>query len=126
VPTFFHSDLDRGFSIIDYDINEEIVSPDDLKEADKLNIKIKLDLVLNHQSVRSPQFIDLMENGNESPYRDFFIDWNKFWRDRGHGCERSHRAIQGAPRQTVARPQEQAVRWIIMAISKYGIRHNTS
>jgi len=30
LPTFFHSDLDRGFSIIDYDINEELVSPEDL------------------------------------------------------------------------------------------------
>ena len=30
LPTFFHSDLDRGFSIIDYDINEELVSQDDL------------------------------------------------------------------------------------------------
>ena len=27
LPTFFNSDLDRGFSIIDYDINEELVSP---------------------------------------------------------------------------------------------------
>jgi sucrose phosphorylase len=83
LPTFFHSDLDRGFSIIDYDLNEELVSPDDLVELDKLNIRIKLDLVLNHLSVRSPQFIDLLENGDESPYRDFFIDWNEFWQGQG-------------------------------------------
>ena len=83
LPTFFHSDLDRGFSIIDYNINEELVSPDDLKELHALGIQIKLDLVLNHLSVRSPQFVDLLENGNESPYRDFFIDWNKFWKDHG-------------------------------------------
>ena len=31
LPTFFHSDLDRGFSVIDYDINEELVSDEDLK-----------------------------------------------------------------------------------------------
>ena len=30
--TFFHSDLDRGFSVIDYDRNEELVSETDLKE----------------------------------------------------------------------------------------------
>jgi sucrose phosphorylase len=83
LPTFFNSDLDRGFSIIDYDINNELVSPQDLEELNKLGIKIKLDLVLNHLSVRSPQFIDLLENGNESPYRDFFIDWNEFWKDHG-------------------------------------------
>jgi sucrose phosphorylase len=83
LPTFFHSDLDRGFSIIDYDLNEELVSRDDLAELDKLNIRIKLDLVLNHLSVRSPQFIDMLEHGDESPYRDFFIDWNEFWQGQG-------------------------------------------
>ena len=83
LPTFFHSDLDRGFSIIDYDINEELVSPDDLDELQALGIQIKLDLVLNHLSVRSPQFLDILKNGNESPYLDFFIDWNEFWKDHG-------------------------------------------
>jgi len=90
LPTFFHSDLDRGFSIIDYDINEELVSPDDLEELNRLHIQIKLDLVLNHLSVRSHQFIDLLENGNESPYRDFFIDWNEFWQGQGHMGESDH------------------------------------
>jgi len=83
LPTFFNSDLDRGFSIIDYDINEELVSPQDLEELNELGIQIKLDLVLNHLSVRSPQFVDLLQNGNESPYRDFFIDWNDFWKEHG-------------------------------------------
>ena len=83
LPTIFHSDLDRGFSIIDYDINEELVDPQDLNELDKLGIHIKFDLVLNHLSVRSPQFIDLLQNGSDSPYSDFFIDWNEFW--KGHG-----------------------------------------
>ncbi len=83
LPTFFHSDLDRGFSIIDYNINEELVSPQDLDELHKLGIQIKLDFVLNHLSVRSPQFVDLLQNGNDSPYRDFFIDWNEFWKEHG-------------------------------------------
>jgi sucrose phosphorylase len=39
LPTFFHSDLDRGFSIIDYDLNEELVTPEDLKELEKLGIQ---------------------------------------------------------------------------------------
>ena len=83
LPTFFNSDLDRGFSIIDYNINEELVSLNDLDELSQLGIQIKLDLVLNHLSVRSPQFQDLLLNGDDSPYRDFFIDWNEFW--DGHG-----------------------------------------
>ena len=83
LPTFFHSDLDRGFSIIDYDINEELVSPEDLDTLNELGIQIKLDLVLNHLSVRSPQFQDLLKNGKDSKYRDFFIDWDEFWKDHG-------------------------------------------
>jgi sucrose phosphorylase len=79
LPTFFNSDLDRGFSVIDYNINEELVSPDDLEALHELGILIKFDLVLNHLSVRSPQFQCLLLRGEDSPHRDFFIDWNEFW-----------------------------------------------
>ena len=90
LPTFFNSDLDRGFSIIDYNINEALVSPDDLDDLNKLGIQIKLDMVLNHLSVRSPQFIDLLKNGSKSLYRDFFIDWNEFWKAHGTMGENDH------------------------------------
>ena len=83
LPTFFNSDLDRGFSIIDYGINEELVSRKDLDDLNELGIQIKLDLVLNHLSVRSPQFQDLLEKGMDSNYRDFFIDWDAFWDGNG-------------------------------------------
>jgi sucrose phosphorylase len=83
LPTVFNSDLDRGFSIIDYDLNEELVSRQDLEELHKLNVMFKFDLVLNHLSVASPQFQDLLRNGDESIYRNFFIDWNEFWRAHG-------------------------------------------
>ena len=83
LPTFFHSDLDRGFSIIDYDRNEELVSDSDLQDIDKLNIDLKFDLVLNHLSVGSPQFQDMLKHGDDSQFKDFFVDWNEFW--SGHG-----------------------------------------
>ena len=38
LPTVFNSDLDRGFSIIDYNLNDDLVSPEDLDELQKLNI----------------------------------------------------------------------------------------
>ncbi|MCD8069408.1 MAG: glycosidase, partial [Lachnospiraceae bacterium] len=47
-----------------------------------LGIDLKLDFILNHASVNSPQFQDLLRNGEDSEYRDFFIDWNQFW----EGC----------------------------------------
>jgi len=83
LPTFFNSDLDRGFSIIDYDLNPELVSRRDLDALDKLGIRLKFDLVLNHLSVGSPQFQDMLKYGDESEYKNFFIDWNEFWHSHG-------------------------------------------
>jgi len=83
LPTVFNSDLDRGFSIIDYDLNDALVTREDLDQLHELNVIFKFDLVLNHLSVRSPQFQDLIQKGDESQYKDFFIDWNKFWHGQG-------------------------------------------
>lgn len=83
LPTFFNSDLDRGFSVIDYDTNDELVTAGDLDSATRLGLGFKFDLVLNHMSVGSPQFRDMLERGDESEYANFFIDWNRFW--EGHG-----------------------------------------
>ena len=54
LPTVFNSDLDRGFSIIDYNLNDELVSREDLEELHKLNVMFKFDLVLNHLSAGHP------------------------------------------------------------------------
>jgi len=83
LPTFFNSDLDRGFSIIDYDINKGLVDTKDLKDLNKLQIKLKFDIVLNHLSVASPQFKDLLQYGNKSKFNHFFINWNEFWEGNG-------------------------------------------
>lgn len=83
LPTFFNSDLDRGFSIIDYDLNKDLVSPEDLKALDTLDVMLKFDIVLNHLSVGSPQFQDMLKNGDDSKYKDFFINWNHFWEGNG-------------------------------------------
>ncbi|WP_299109275.1 glycosidase [uncultured Winogradskyella sp.] len=83
LPTFFNSDLDRGFSVIDYNLNKELVSEVDLEALEALNILLKFDIVLNHLSVASPQFKDLLEHGNDSKYKDFFINWNTFWEGYG-------------------------------------------
>ena len=90
LPTVFNSDLDRGFSIIDYDLNDELVTREDLEELHKLNVMFKFDLVLNHLSVGSPQFQDLLKNGDKSKYRNFFIDWNEFWKLHGEMSPDGH------------------------------------
>lgn len=83
LPSVFHSDLDRGFSLIDFALDEHMADAADLDALRTLGIDLKLDFVLNHLSVQSPQFQDILKNGDASPYRDFFIDWNRFW--EGHG-----------------------------------------
>lgn len=83
LPSVFNTDLDRGFSVIDYNLNECYATQQDLDALGQLGIDMKFDLILNHASVLSPQFQDLLKNGANSPHKDFFIDWNKFW--QGHG-----------------------------------------
>ena len=79
LPSVFNSDLDRGFSVIDYGLNEMLASEADLAAIRSLGMGVKLDFVLNHCSVLSAPFQDLIKNGDASRYRDFFIDWNRFW-----------------------------------------------
>lgn len=82
LPSLYHSDLDRGFCVVDYDLNENLATQSDIDKLRDLGIALKLDFVLNHASIQSPQFQDLLKNGEHSAYRDFFIDWNRFW----EGC----------------------------------------
>ena len=90
LPSLFHSDLDRGFCVVDYDLEESLTTKADLDALKELGISLKLDFVLNHMSVQSPQFQDLLKNGENSPYKDFFIDWNKFWEGCGDMTEEGY------------------------------------
>lgn len=83
LPSMFNSDLDRGFSLINYELNEELVTQEDLSIIKTLGIELKLDFVLNHLSVQSMQFKDILINGQKSIYKDFFINWNEFWDNNG-------------------------------------------
>lgn len=83
LPSIFNTDLDRGFSVIDYELNELLATPADLQALKDLHIAFKFDFILNHASVLSKQFQDIVQNGEASEYKDFFINWNKFW--DGHG-----------------------------------------
>ncbi|MBQ6514123.1 MAG: glycosidase [Clostridia bacterium] len=87
LPSLYHSDLDRGFCVVDYDLNEALARPEDLDALKRLGLDLKLDFVLNHASVQSPQFQALLKEGENSEYRDFFIDWNRFWDGCGEMTE---------------------------------------
>ena len=83
LPSLFNTDLDRGFSVIDYGLDRTLATREDLERLQNLGIDLKLDFILNHASVLSAPFQDILKKGEDSEYKDFFINWNKFW--EGHG-----------------------------------------
>lgn len=90
LPSLFNTDLDRGFSVISYDLNEQLATIEDLEVLNKHGIDLKLDFILNHASVLSEQFQDIIKKGNESKYKDFFINWNSFWNGYGEMTEEGY------------------------------------
>lgn len=71
----------HGYDITDYyDVNPQYGSMDDFKnllaEARKRNIKIIIDLILNHTSSQHPFFVDA-NSGLNSEHRDWYVWSNK-------------------------------------------------
>ncbi|PTE78936.1 glucohydrolase [Staphylococcus equorum] len=76
-PIFKSPMVDNGYDISDYkDINSEFGNLDDLEtllnEAKQYDIKIMLDLVVNHTSDEHEWF-EAALNDPKSPYRDYYI-----------------------------------------------------
>ena len=71
LPSVFNTDLDRGFSVIDYTLNRELAGPQDM-EAKGAGVKLKLDFILNHASVLSHSSGPVKKRKN-SVYRDFLL-----------------------------------------------------
>lgn len=90
LPSIFNTDLDRGFSVIDYRLNDLYAKKEDLEALETLKIDLKLDFILNHASVLSKPFQDILQKGDESEYKDFFINWNKFWENHGEMTEEGY------------------------------------
>ncbi len=89
LPSVFNTDLDRGFSVVDYSLSEDLARREDLDALRALGMDLKLDFVLNHASVLSPQFQSMVHDP-DSPYKDFFIDWNEFWKGEGEMTEEGY------------------------------------
>ena len=87
LPSIFHTDLDRGFSVIDYGLDKLMADRGDLEGLKELGLDLKLDFILNHASVLSEPFQDILKKGEASEYKDFFINWNKFWEGKGEMTE---------------------------------------
>lgn len=90
LPSVFNTDLDRGFSLINYEISETLASKRDIERLHEINIDLTMDFILNHISVLSPQFQDIIKNGEKSEYKDFFINWNRFWEGCGKMTDKGY------------------------------------
>ena len=95
LPSLFDTDLDRGFSVISYDLSRRMADRKDIDALRDLGLDLKLDFILNHLSVLSPQFQDILKKGDASEYRHFFIDWNSFWEGCGEMTDEGY--IQPRP-----------------------------
>ncbi len=83
-PVYKSPNDDNGYDISDYeDIMDEFGSMADMEEliqeANKRDIKIVMDLVVNHTSDEHAWFIEA-KKGKENPYRDYYV-----WRDPVNG-----------------------------------------
>ncbi|PRP83896.1 oligo-1,4-1,6-alpha-glucosidase [Planoprotostelium fungivorum] len=85
-PVYPTPNEDNGYDISDYrGINPEFGTMEDfdllLSEAHKRDLKIVMDLVVNHTSDQHPWFIEARKS-KDNPYRDYYI-----WRDGKEGKE---------------------------------------
>lgn len=77
----FPSSGDRGFAPIRYDeIEPRFGTWADIQALGE-RAPVMLDLMINHASARSPQFLDYRARGDASPWADLFIPLRKVWPD---------------------------------------------
>jgi sucrose 6(F)-phosphate phosphorylase len=77
----FPSSGDRGFAPVTYDeIDPSFGSWNDIERLAKRH-DVLLDLMINHVSRQSAEFIDFLRHGRQSSFADLFITVDKVWPD---------------------------------------------
>ncbi len=77
LPFFYPLDgADAGFDPIDHtEVDPRLGSWEDVREiADQIDVMA--DVIVNHISARSPQFLDFSARGDRSPYAGMFLTWS--------------------------------------------------
>ena len=78
---FFPSSGDRGFAPIDYrQVEEAFGSWADIEALSK-DYALTADFMVNHISAQSEYYCDFLRRKEESPYKDLFIRYEKFWKN---------------------------------------------
>lgn len=110
---FFPSSGDRGFSPITYECVEPAFGDwNDIKMLSE-EYYLMCDVMVNHVSKRSKEFLDYLEKGEASPFADMFLDYEKFWGE-GRPDERDinllYRRKDGEPYQSFVREDGKTVK----------------
>lgn len=72
---------DAGFDPIDHTtVDRRLGDWSDIKSLTD-HIDVMADVIVNHVSSRSPQFLDFSKNGDESPYAGLFLTFDKVFPD---------------------------------------------
>lgn len=76
---FYPSTGDRGFAPVDYEEVDEAFG--DWEDVERLgeSYYLMFDFMINHLSRQSKYYKDFQEKKDESPYRDLFLSWDRFW-----------------------------------------------
>ena len=78
---FFPSSGDRGFSPITYrEVDPAFGTWEDVDRLGK-RYYLMFDYMINHISVKSPEYQDFLAKKDASRYRDFFIRFKDFWKN---------------------------------------------
>ena len=103
-PAIYSIDgTDAGFDPIDHTkIDPRLGTWDDLRMLGK-HVEIMADLIVNHVSSRSPQFLDYYEHGGQSRYAAMFLTYTSVF---GNGARESDliAPVSATPRSTLHAP----------------------
>jgi sucrose phosphorylase len=99
LPFFYPIDgADAGFDPIDHtQADPKLGTWDDVRELGK-TVELVADLIVNHVSALSPQFLDYSKNGTSSPYAGMFLTYDRVF---PHGAGESDILSIYRPRPTV-------------------------
>ena len=119
-PVYDSPNADMGYDIRDYEkIMAEFGTMEDfdelLREMHSRDIKLVMDLVVNHSSDEHRWFVE-SRSSRENPYRDYYIwrdgkdgrepnNWASFFTPSGAGIRAAWAGRRSAPARTHSRPR---------------------
>ncbi|KAA3634905.1 MAG: sucrose phosphorylase [Bacteroidetes bacterium] len=82
LPFFFPIDgADAGFDPIDHtQVDPQLGNWSDIRELSE-HIDVMGDVIVNHMSAQSPQFIDFLKHGDDSDFADLFLTFDKVFKN---------------------------------------------